>query len=342
MEKGKGINLIIFSQYRKELMGIAILGVLFSHLVGLGGVTNPIVCILSKIMSSIAYTEGFLLLSGFGLFYSFNKRPSLYIFYKNRCLRLIVPFLIMSIPFYLYVFFEKNTDIYRFVENITATAFWIHGNNGMWYISITIVLYILFPFLYCFMFRVIDERIIIKKTIIVLFSYFILLFLINMLSPTYYNMVKIGINQVPMFFIGMYFGYKSIYKSRLSNSYLYAIIFMTIILFVLKGSHEVCHAIYVVLFRTSSLLVICSLLYMFDKQNIRFPLGGVKILGEYTLELYILHLHLYGVIITTEVFDNECFGIYKDYCEILSAIILAIILAKPIKSITNKFSKLIL
>lgn len=66
--------LILFSEYRAELMGIAIIGVLIGHTIILGNITinNTFIKFLN-IIPRLAFTQGFLFLSGFGLCYSFTK-----------------------------------------------------------------------------------------------------------------------------------------------------------------------------------------------------------------------------------------------------------------------------
>lgn len=64
----------LFSKYRNELMGIAIIGVLVVHVLSFGKIeaSNLGVTIIFFI-SRLAFTQGFLFLSGFGLYYSFKK-----------------------------------------------------------------------------------------------------------------------------------------------------------------------------------------------------------------------------------------------------------------------------
>ena len=94
------IALSNISVFRSELMGVCILGVLFNHFIGLAGIQGPSVIIFC-VLWHMVYTQGFLFLSGFGTFYSFNREHDILKFYKKRLSRLIIPFMLMSSPFFI-------------------------------------------------------------------------------------------------------------------------------------------------------------------------------------------------------------------------------------------------
>lgn len=144
------IDFDLFSRYRTELMGVAILGVLIAHSFSLGQIpkTNLFLKALD-IIPRLAFTEGFLFLSGFGLYYSFLKNDDIKDFYNRRLKRLIIPFMVLSAWYFIYTDLVKSFEPIAFVGHITSLAFWIEGNyNGMWYIALSIILYALFPFFY--------------------------------------------------------------------------------------------------------------------------------------------------------------------------------------------------
>ena len=57
------------SKYRDVLMGIGILGVMLSHYFRWSGLEGGPVALAFKPFIGLVYTEGFLFLSGFGLYY---------------------------------------------------------------------------------------------------------------------------------------------------------------------------------------------------------------------------------------------------------------------------------
>ena len=98
------INLGILSKYRVELMGLAAISIIICHAVG-NNVMMP---------NSLRWVCGFgqngvdvfLFLSGFGMWYSLenmskNNELNVLMWYRKRFIRLLVPYLIISVPYYL-------------------------------------------------------------------------------------------------------------------------------------------------------------------------------------------------------------------------------------------------
>lgn len=130
------------SKYRAELMGFAILGVLLGHIIAFSGWDMPI---LDSIAHGI-HTPGFLFLSGFGLFYSLSKNSDAADFYKRRFWRFYLPFVLMVLPFLFRPLLSGNFNLWSFACQISTINFWLYGNNnGMWYIAVSAVLYIITP-----------------------------------------------------------------------------------------------------------------------------------------------------------------------------------------------------
>ena len=322
------------SKYRQELMGLAILGVLFSHIVSLGLVTGYIVTFPFKVFDNLVFTQGFLLLSGFGLYYSWTKEHSIRHYFKKRIGRLMIPFWVMSVPFYSYICTFLNNDYGKFVENITTAYFWLHGNNGMWYISLTVLLYVLFPLLYNFIFSKPNPKAVTIRALFV----FILMEAINGLiyvcAPSYYNMVSIGITQAPIFVIGMLFGYYSSHKYMVSWRTMMWLILVLVVLVGIKRISPFFQAPMILPLRIVTIILVC---YIFNKVVfLKNVMGGVKWCGKYTLELYVLHLHIYGLILKSHPYGtNEYWGINFEFLEISTAVILSLLLCYPVHWISH-------
>ena len=139
--------LSLLSKYRSALMGLAILGVLIGHIYDLGGVPKAdSFSQLLYFLSTQIHVNGFLFLSGFGIFYSLRGNSSTKDFYVKRIYRIVIPYLLLAVPYFLLFTVAKHESIGLFLRCITTTEFWIHGNfHGMWYIALSIVLYIITP-----------------------------------------------------------------------------------------------------------------------------------------------------------------------------------------------------
>lgn len=213
-------NFAIISQYRGALMGIAILGVMIRHGIVWSETMGSIFDIVTYPFTRIAFTQGFIFLSGFGLFYSFSKNNNLKEFYRKRWYRLMVPFLIMATPFYLYNLYD-NGDLIRFLLNESTLYFWLYGNNGMWYIAISVMLYILFPLMYVFIFKSKENKDIVSiRALLLIFISICSVTFVSQVFPEYYDMTSIGITQIPIFILGILVGYYALYSCKLTISHL--------------------------------------------------------------------------------------------------------------------------
>lgn len=139
-------NFAIFSKYRGELMGIAILGVCLLHAFKWAELGDSLIAHAVGPFARIAFTDGFLFLSGFGLYYSFSKNGDLCKFYLKRLNRVLLPYMIMSLPFFLLGLITGNISVSTFLMKLTSLYFWFWGNDGMWYISMSVALYLFISF----------------------------------------------------------------------------------------------------------------------------------------------------------------------------------------------------
>ena len=189
-------------------MGVGIIGVLLSHLIQVGGFDtgNYLVQALLSVKQFV-YTQGFLFLSGFGLYFSLRKNSDTVAFYKRRCTRLLIPFLIMAFPFFLIqVIARKESWLYLF-GRLTTLSFWVEGNySGMWYVAISMLLYLLFPIYYKIVFgRNRNDTSILRMSLGGVILSVVVVYISRQFQN--YEMLEIGISKIPAFFIGPVFAF---------------------------------------------------------------------------------------------------------------------------------------
>lgn len=132
------MNLQLISNFRTELMGFAMLIVVWFHL--------PI----STHITFIDFLKGngcigvdiFLLLSGFGLAYSTKNKFHLSTYLIKRAVRIF--------PVYTLIIFgvsliKADLDITNLFYKITTIGWWINGTAYDWFIPNLLLLYLLFP-----------------------------------------------------------------------------------------------------------------------------------------------------------------------------------------------------
>ena len=96
----------MLSRVRQELFGVAMIGVILLHICqqiekcGKGSKLYRF-GFLYDLMFSSSGVEIFLMLSGVGLCFSYHKNKNLIAYYKRRFLRILVPYVIFAIPFWL-------------------------------------------------------------------------------------------------------------------------------------------------------------------------------------------------------------------------------------------------
>lgn len=289
------------SRYRQPLMGVAIFGVMFSHWFGFQSITTGLPFSVSVMIVRLVFTEGLLFLSGFGLYYSFSKDSNVRAFYIRRLFRLYLPFLIMSFPLYTFFLFERDGyGLVDYLSQLSTTYFWFKGNyGGMWYVSISVVLYILFPYIFSFIFKSKKDYFIWGRFLLLLLIFYISVSAIRLCLGDYYNMVKIGVEKIPYFLLGIMFAYM-VKEEKISNiMYLTAICVLAMLYLGLTGlnhllpNYWIKHYIGI----TQKLFFMPFLCFVFNLVR-GVKLGDVAIsffrwFGKYSLELYILHLHFY-------------------------------------------------
>ena len=105
--KNNKLTYEIVSKYRTLLMGIAIITILIFHFVEDCHSANHNyegLIRLYKICIGSSGVDIFLLLSGFGLYYSFKKNDNIKEFYTKRFTKILIPYLIVAI---LYLITEQ-------------------------------------------------------------------------------------------------------------------------------------------------------------------------------------------------------------------------------------------
>lgn len=335
------INTIDISTYRQTLMGIGIIGVLTSHWFGFQSIKTGEMYLLSTLIVKLVFTEGFLFLSGFGLYYSFSKQPNRNRFYQKRIYRLYVPFLLLSFPLYLcFLYTRDGYSFFDFITQLTTMYFWINGNyGGMWYIALSLLLYFLFPIIYDFLFLS-NLRGNIFKLVSLLFVLFFLIYTIKRFDIIYYEKISIGIDKIIFFILGIFWGYevktvklatKKYFILFLSIFLIY--IFLTIIRILLPNlKSDIVMTMCAISQKLCFMPMVCMCFNKFKEQYI---IKKIYLLlnwfGKYSLELYILHMHFF------EFFQfGYLYNVPLPY-QATTAILFALVLCVPV----NRFMAVI-
>lgn len=131
------LDLKQLSTYRQELMGLAMLMVVFHHM--------PI----PQMGEVIGYLHGnggfgvdiFLLLSGMGLYYSARKGLDLGTFYRRRLIR-IMPVYIVVVGITSLIWGDTWQ---AFLYKVTTIGYWTGDGCYDWYVPTLVALYLIYP-----------------------------------------------------------------------------------------------------------------------------------------------------------------------------------------------------
>ena len=146
-------DLNLYSKYRTELMGIAAIMVIITHMHDNGVAMYEYVRRLTSVGAS--GVELFLFVSGFGLWKSYRdatkgtfalNAPVIGQWYLRRYLRILVPYLIFSIPIYGILSLMDHVDAVEYIKRVSFVSFWTTG-WGLWYVAMLFPLYLLAPFI---------------------------------------------------------------------------------------------------------------------------------------------------------------------------------------------------
>lgn len=148
------MNSKLLSKYRTELFGISTIGILIVHsndVIQAGGTLTELIRKLFAFGGIAVYV--FVFLSGTGLYFSMSgmstssDRNGILQFYKRRLSRLLMPYLLIAGSFYTVELLLLDFKPMEFLFRLSTLQFWFQ-KKGVWFISMLIPLYIVYPFYY--------------------------------------------------------------------------------------------------------------------------------------------------------------------------------------------------
>lgn len=292
------MNLV--SKYRNCIYGFSILWVVVFHGWAITKVDYTFGhSFLDPLQSLIAVggvgVDVFLLLSGISLYFSFQKDSDLYRFAKKRILR-IFPALFLIDGIYWFVRYAVlNGDVAGFVSRITLLRFWLTGDQGVYFVSLIMVLYFIYPFIYSYLFGR-ERGNPFVRLLILLAIEFALIWLVFLVSPKWYSLTEIALTRVPVFTIGCWLG-KSVFERRQVGRIWWIAAVAASLLFVVVIDLNVLHGMqrrffYIVggVGFTFSLTLLFYAIDKLDEHVGAMVVKGLSFVGSFSLELYLSHI----------------------------------------------------
>lgn len=287
----------LISNYRNHLMALAMLWIAIFH----ATMWFPI-----KAINFIVKTAGyggldiFLFLSGFGLYYSYKKNSNYINFIIKRVIRILpsfIPAIIIACAYYGY----SITDT---LLELTMLRFWIFGDLLLWFVPAIMVLYLFFPG-YMKLFT--------KNPLVVTICFVILSIMFSFLF--WEHSLIIFFTRIPIFIIGIYFGYLGFMDRQINNWGISIIISLCLLGFCLLfyffhtyGSFMWSHGLYwypFILIVPGVIILLCLIL-----NHISVLKKQLYYLGTISFEFYLFHeLFIKLFINLEESLPNNSYGI---------------------------------
>lgn len=193
----KNTGLMLLSNYRSFIMGVAILWVAWFH------TDLPVSIPGLSFLREVGYggVDLFFLMSGIGAWFSLKKNPDTVSYIKNRAKRMLpsyYPFIIAWL-----IMMKITGELYgtEIIGNLTMMGWWCDGRNQFnWYTNAIWLFYLLAPLFVGMLARAEDAK---KKLLIT----FVLMAAGFVASMTFWHTLLLtAFSRLPLFVLGIYLG----------------------------------------------------------------------------------------------------------------------------------------
>ena len=274
-------------EFRQALMGLGILSVLAVHLYYMGYFPD-VVSLFLKDSTMFVYVEGFLFLSGFGLYYSCSSN-TLFQYYKKRVKRLLLPYVILMSPYIIITSFLDGESLWLIIARIFGVSFWIEGNYAsMWYVHVLLLLYAIYPLFHKAFFN--DTQHFASKFILLCVVYGCLLYGVSLYFPLFFSNCSFALYRIPFFFFGACVAYSFIRHDNSLWLVLWLVSYIVISISNCSENLESVRHIYFAVYLLPLLALAVGALHQIRHYAVLKLLFVLNWFGRYTLEIYILHL----------------------------------------------------
>ncbi len=238
----KTFNLFAISEARNVIFGIATLWIGLFH----SDYLNDTISFYIKsdfIAEPLKFIRGtgnvgvdmFLFLSGIGLYFSFTKDSHVLSFWKKRLMRVLPSaFLIATFYFSLrYVNGRFSSGPLYYVLRETFLYFFVKGERVFWFISLILLMYLVFPIFY----KIIDKwkawGMIVLVAVIVAGT-----FAVRAIAPGIYSNIEIALCRIPVFIIGIWAGRFVMEKKEIDRRWLWLVLAVAVGMLVLMANYN--------------------------------------------------------------------------------------------------------
>lgn len=330
--KSNGLNFSAISKFRAEIMGLACLWVILHHFEG----DIPFYPLDRLSVFGNAGVDIFLFLSGMGLYFAFQKKPPIFSFYKKRVVKLLIPYILICVPFYLWKFFCLGKG--NLWLDLTQLSFPLERMITTWYVPAMFVFYIVFPLAYIILFNSkIKNQFVWLVGLSVTYLFGLLVF--KNIFPSLYANTEIALTRFIIFLVGIYCGKAVFEKKPLPIEWVALSGALSIVCVLLRETTNL-SSLWIRLSYGMIAFFVCTFAaYIFEFFKEKNPLLLVlQFFGKHSLEIYLTHVLLYNI------WKNTLGVRFLDQSGTLDymiVVVAAILISIPIHFLVTKISNLL-
>lgn len=241
----------------------------------------------------------FMILSGFGLMYSNQKRcvykniKNWWTFMAKRLIKILIPYTLIFVSYYLIINFN-NGSVGDFFAKYSIYEFFVTGFREFWYIHAILVLYLIFPIIaLCF------DKLKAHWAFLVLLVITIGVDIgLSFISPLYEH-IEIFLTRIPCFIFGCFLGRLALMNKRIKlvPAIIIFILFIASFALLFAGIHYSFNShIMRYIFTAVAVLLVVVFSMIISRAKIKFRI--MRYLGSITLELYLTHILMFCILRT--------------------------------------------
>lgn len=208
------------SRFRGVLMGAAVLWLVWYHSDMRFDAVPPFyraTAVAAALLHTMrtagnAGADVFLLLSGVGLYHSFEKTPDTFRFYKKRALRVLPPVLIVSV---IWAGMNGAGGFLNYFARVFLLDYFTEGNSICWYVNLLLILYLFYPLLHRFLRRFGARAAVVSIALSVALAA-----LLRICAPTLFWRFFLAVPRIPVFICGALLGKAVFEKKEVSRRWL--------------------------------------------------------------------------------------------------------------------------
>ena len=333
----------IISKHRSAVMGFAAVIIMLFHFFPClyGDLHIPVIS--SLLLRGNIGVDIFLFLSGIGLYCSMSKDSSPLPFYKKRIRRVIIPALLISLPYWIgtdFLFLHKGLP--AFLEDWSGLSYWTKGNGTVWYVSLIVILYLLYPAI----FRMTKNRI--PAMLGLLEAVYAAVTAAFLCIREQFDLRETALTRIPIFLIGSLSGemllaqpeQKKRIRAVIQGYTALMLILFAAAFFVPENRPETANLLYRFGSGGAAIFISMLLSYALEKRKPVHLENVLNTLGGISLELYLIHVFLKNLIGATHLGAKS--GAAVQLCIIAAAIAVSVLLSlgagKMERMIRNHFA----